>query len=107
MVNKILSAAGVPHRHARLTGKQLPTEATWLDDITATGSDDARALILRHDVTVELYEDRPDDESEAAIEDAIEAFGLTWTKQDRYWLQTEQRYQVLYSFTYFEKKVRA
>jgi len=102
MVNEILTAAGVKYRRGRLTGKKAPTEAVYLDDITTDGPDDL-PLIRRHDITVELYEDRPDAAAEKALEDAISAAGLQWTKQDRYWLQTEQMYQVIYEFFYYEK----
>lgn len=103
MVTEILTAAGIPYRRGRLTGRKAPTEAVYLDDITATGPD-GLPCILHHDITVELYEDRPDDAAERALEDAITAAGLRWTKQDRYWLQSEQMYQVIYEFTYIEKR---
>ena len=41
---------------------------------------------------------------EAAIEAAICAKGLLWAKEDRYWLQSVQRYQVVYTFDYYEKR---
>jgi hypothetical protein len=40
---------------------------------------------------------------EAAIEAELDARGLPWTKEDRYWLQDVRRYQVLYEFTYTNK----
>lgn len=106
MVDKILTAAGIPYRRARFTASKAGanTYAVYLDDIDQDGSDDGRALILRHDITVELYESKPDPKAEAAIEAAINAEGLLWTKQDRYWLQTEQQYQVIYEFSYTEKR---
>lgn len=103
MVNKILTAAGIPYRRGRLTGRKAPTEAVYLDDITTDGPD-GLPWIRRHDITVELYEDRPDDAAEKALENAITAASLQWTKQDRYWLQSEQMYQVIYEFTYKEKR---
>ncbi len=104
MVNSILTASGIAYRRARFVGNQPPTYAVYLDDVTAEGSDGAEVLVLRHDITVELYESKPNDAAEAAIEAAIEAAGLAWTKQDRYWLQTEQLYQVIYEFSYNTKR---
>lgn len=104
MVNEILSASGIPYRRGRFTHPKEPAYAVYLDDLTTDGSDDAKALILRHEITVELYEDKPDDAAEAAMEAAITAAGLHWTKEDRYWLQTEQMYQVVYEFSYTEKR---
>lgn len=106
MVNKILTAAGIPYRRGRFTHPKAPTYAVYMDDVTTDGSDGGEVLVLRHDITVELYEDKPDDAAEAALEAAITAEGRLWTKQDRYWLQSEQQYQVIYEFYYFEKKVR-
>ena len=57
-----------------------------------------------HDITVELYEPAPNDDAEAAIEAALDAAGVEWSKQDRYWLSDVQRYQVLYEFTYITKR---
>lgn len=107
MVNKILTAARVKHRRGRLTGQKAPTEAVYLDDITTEQGPDlfpGAPLLIRHDITVELYEDKPDDASEVAVEKAIIAAGLHYTKQDRVWIQSEQMYQVLYEFTYYEKR---
>jgi len=104
MVNKILTAAGVPYRRGRFTAtKKNPTYAVYTDDVTTDGPDGIPA-ILTHGITVELYEDAPDDAAEAAIEAAITAAGLQWEKEDRYWLQSEQQYQVIYTFTYIEKR---
>ena len=103
MVDKILTAAGVRHRRGRFPKPPAGTYAVYMDDITTDGPD-WQSRILRHDATVELYEPRPDDASEAAVEAAITAEGLQWTKQDRYWIQSEQLYQVIYEFSYFEKR---
>ena len=103
MVSKILTAAGIEHRRGKYTGK-ASTYAVYMDDVTTDGPDGLPLRLLRHDVTVELYESKPDDAAEAALEAAIAAEGLQWTKQDRYWLQTEQQYQVIYDFSYNEKR---
>ncbi len=104
MVSDILTASGIAFRRARFTSRAPATYAVYMDDVTATGSDNAETLVLRHDITVELYESKPDDAAEAALEAAIKAAGLVWAKQDRYWLQSEQLYQVIYEFSYFEKR---
>lgn len=106
MVNNILTAAGIAHRRGRFTANPRPsTYAVYMDDVTSSGGDDAGyPRILQHDVTVELYEAAPDDAAETALEDVITAAGLEWSKQDRYWLQSEQLYQVVYELTYFEKR---
>lgn len=103
MVDKILTAAGVRHRRGRFPKPPAGTYAVYMDDIPTDGPD-GQPRILRHDVTVELYEPQPDDASEAAVEEAITAEGVQWTKQDRYWIQSEQMYQVIYEFSYIERR---
>lgn len=103
MVNKILTAAGLQGRQGRFIGDKPLSYVVWLDNITTDGSDD-RPCIFRHDITLELYEDKPDPAVETALELAIADAKLQFTKQDRYWLQTEQQYQVIYEFTYYEKR---
>lgn len=102
MINTILNAAGVPFRRSRFLKPPAETYAVYMDDITADGPDGINR-IFNHDVTVEVYEPKPDDKTEAAIEAALDAQGLHYTKQDRYWLQDEQRYQVIYEFSYIIK----
>ena len=102
MINTILKAAGVPFRRSRFTQPPAGTYAVYMDDVSTDGPDGINR-IFTHDITVEVYEPKPDDKAEAAIEEAINAQGLQWTKQDRYWLQTEQRYQVIYEFSYIIK----
>lgn len=107
MVDKILATAGIQGRRGRFPGPKPSTYVVLLDDVnTEPGPDPVPGapLSIRHDITVELYEDRPDDKAETALEAAITATGLHYTKQDRYWLQTEQQYQVIYEFSYIEKR---
>lgn len=104
MVNKILTASGVPHRRGRFTLPPASTYAVWTDDIETDGADGRPDMVVCHSPTIELYESKPDDAAESAIEAAITAEGLPWTKQDRYWLQSEQLYQVIYEFSYYEKR---
>lgn len=107
MVNDILAAAGIPFRRGRFVGAKVPTYAVYTDDVSSDGADGAAfPRVETHAITVELYESKPDDAAEAALERAITAAGLPWEKQDRYWLQSEQQYQVVYEF-YYTKKVRA
>lgn len=102
MVNEILTAAGVLHRRGRFLRLPEETHAVWFDDITADGPDGINR-IFTHDIMVELYEAAPDDAAETAIEAELNARGLPWTKQDRYWLPDVQRYQVIYELTYITK----
>lgn len=105
MVNDILTASGVQYRRSRFPRPPSGTYAVYMDDVEGYGPDNMPARIFTHNVTIEVYEAEPGDAAaEAAIEAELDAAGVEWTKQDRYWLQDVQRYQVVYEFTYTEKK---
>lgn len=110
VVDDIMREAGIPYRRSRFTSKPLPpTYAVYTDDITSEGADNIGChtpKIMTHQISVEVYESTPDDEAEAKIEAALDARGFDWQKQDRYWLQSEQRYQTVYEFYYTIKKRR-
>lgn len=102
MVNDILKAARVPYRKARFPRPPSGTYAVYFDDVDSDGL--SLNLVQTHDVTIELYEPTPDDQTEAALEAALDLAGVSWHKTDRYWLQEEQRYQVIYEFTHYTKR---
>ena len=104
MVSELLKAAGVKHRRNRFVSPPNVTYALWMDDLSTDGPDCAPTSIFTHDITIELYEYTPDDDAEAAIEAVLTEAGLHWSKQDRYWIEVEQLYQVIYEFTYIEKR---
>lgn len=110
MIREILTAAGVLFEHVRFKTPPASTYAVYFDDVSGEGADrvgTARSAglprIYHHNVRVELYEPTQDDKTETAIEAELDARGVEWTKEDRYWLQSEQRYQVLYEFSYTTK----
>ena len=108
MVIDILTAAGIEHAHARFLRLPAGTCAVYFDDVEVTTADRVTApaalpRIYKHNVTVEVYEPAPDDPSETALEAELNARGLEWTKQDRYWLKDPQRYQTVYEFSYTTK----
>lgn len=104
MVDEILTTAGVKHRQNRIVRPPAETYALWMDDITTDGPDGMPPRIFTHNITIEVYEYEPDPDKESAIEAALSAAGLLWTKQDRYWIEVEQVYQVIYEFSYIEKR---
>lgn len=108
MVNDILTKAGVEYAQGRFIRLPAGTYAVYFDDITVTTADrvaspEGAPRIYTHNVTVEVYEPVPDDATESAIEAELNAAGLEWDKQDRYWLKDIQRYQTVYDFTYTSK----
>ena len=103
MINEITKASGIPFRETQWVG--VPPKGTygvWLDDVDADGTD-LETRIFTHNSTLEVYEPKPDPEAEKSIEAQLNARGLKWTKQARYWLTDVQRYQTIYEFSYIEK----
>ncbi len=110
MIKDILTAAAVLHRQGRFPSPPVETYAVYFDDVEADGPDPVInptgakwPRIYHHSVRVELYEPKPDDATESALEAEFDARGLLWTKEDRYWLQDVQRYQVIYELNYTTK----
>lgn len=103
MVNKILEATGIPYKESRFLKPPKTTYAIFNDAIYRRGGDDIN-LLSQHDITIELYEYEKDPEAEKKIEDQLDANGIEYEKQPRYWLQEEQLYQVVYDFTYYQKE---
>lgn len=104
MAANILTAAGIPNRRHRFIKPPQGTHAVWMDDITTDGADNVAPGIFHHDVTIELYEPKPDDAAVASLEAQLDAAGLHWSKQDRYWIASEQMYQTVYEYSYTEKR---
>lgn len=106
MVKKVLTAAGFVEgktfKETRFLKPPATTYAVYFDSFTRRGADGLN-LIKDHDYTIELYSGKPDPKAEANIEASLDAFGLEYEKEDRYWIQEEQLYQVVYSFNYIEK----
>lgn len=102
MINEILTAAGVLYHETQFSRMPAKTHAVYFDEVEPDGGDYVN-LVYRHDITVELYAPKPDPEAEAAIERELNARGLKWHKQPRYWVQDALRYQTIYEFSYIEK----
>lgn len=103
MVTDILRATGIPFRKTRFLKPPSGTYAVYTDDMETLGGDNLVA-IYHHQITIELYESGLDDDAEEKIQAVLSNAGIHWEKQDRFWLQNEQRYQVIYEFDYYEKR---
>lgn len=109
MVNEILTGAGFikdkTYKETRfLTPPREETYAVYLDSVTGRGADDVNT-IEDHSVSIELYEYYPDNDSEVRLENEFNKRGVEYTKEARYWLETEQLYQTVYDFNYTKKGV--
>lgn len=103
MVKELLDALGIKNREARFVAPpKKGTYAVWFDSFESRGADDIN-LLRDHDYTIELYEYTPDPKTEQEIEEALDRLGVGYTKQDRFFLESEQLYQVIYEFSRLEK----
>ena len=105
MVKSILTGAGFVEsktfKETRFLQPPKTTYAIFLDSYDRRGADRLN-LIKTHSYTIELYSYEPDSAAEKKIEEQIDAVGLEYDKSERYWLNTEQLYQVIYSFEFIE-----
>lgn len=109
MVKEILTAAGFVEnetfRETRFLTPPGGTYAIYNDSVRRRGADNLN-LLTEHDTTIEVYEYAPDPEAEAKIEAQLETIGIEYDKAERYWINEEQLYQVIYNFSYLIKEVK-
>lgn len=109
MVDEILTGAGFvegeTYKETRfLTPPRDKTYAVYHDSVTGRGADDIN-MIEDHAPSIELYEYYPDKDAEVRLENEFNKRGIEYTKEPRYWLETEQLYQTVYDFNYTKKGV--
>ena len=105
MVDKILNGVGIPYTETRfITPPKADTYAVYLDEVEVRGGDGVN-LIKEHSISLELYENFKDPETESKIEANLDALGVEYNKEPRYWIEDEQLYQVIYEFEYISKGV--
>lgn len=106
MVKQILTAAGFVEgktfKETRFLRPPKSTYAVYMDSFTRRGADNLN-LIKDHVYTIEVYSSVADPTAESNIEKVLDNFGIPFDKQDRYWIDTEQLYQVVYTFNFIEK----
>lgn len=106
MVKLILTEAGFVEgetfTETQFISPPNTTYAVYHDSFTRRGADGVN-LLKEHSITIEVYSEFPDPEVEARIEAVLDKYALEYDKADRYWIQAEQLYQVVYTFDYIEK----
>lgn len=102
MLNKILDPVGIPYNETMFLTPPGSTYAVYHDEIDRRGGDNIN-LLSQHDVSIELYEYDVDYEVEALIEEQFDLLGVEYVKQPRTYIASEQLYQVVYDFTYYQK----
>jgi len=106
MVKRILTGAGFVEgktfKETRFLKPPQTTYAVYMDSFNRRGAD-ALNLIKEHIYTIELYSYKVDPLAEDNIEEMFDILGIEYEKSERYWLDTEQLYQVVYTFNHIEK----
>lgn len=106
MVKRILSGAGFVEgktfKETRFLTPPKTTYAVYMDSFTRRGADGLN-LLKEHNYTIEIYSYKADPKIEAKIEAILDELGIEYDKAERYWIQAEQLYQVVYTFTHIEK----
>lgn len=106
MVKEILTGAGFEEnktfKEIRFLKPPETTYAVYEDSFTRRGADGLN-LIKEHTYTIELYCYAPDPGAETRIEAILDSRGIEFNKDPRYWLESEQLYQVVYTFDFVEK----
>ena len=106
MVKQVLTDAGFienkTFKECRFLKPPTTTYAIYLDSYEARGADNLN-MIKDHEYIIELYSSTPDPGAEHRIEASLDKFALAYEKEDRYWLESEGLYQVIYSFEFLEK----
>ena len=103
MIERILNETGIPYKETKYVSPPKSTYIAVFDSTQAIGPDFAPQMLIRHAVTFELYSYKIDTDSEAAIEAAMSAADMDWTKSDREWIEQEKLYQTVYNFSYVSK----
>lgn len=106
MVKEILARAGFVEnktfKECRFLKAPTVTYCVYLDSYESRGADDVN-LIKEHSYSIELYSYTPDPEAEKRLETILDSRGIVYTKNNKYWLESEGLYQVIYDFDYIEK----
>lgn len=111
MVNKILELSGfIRNKTYKQTRFIKPPNTTYIvyHDNYATGGSDDLPLLKHRTITIELYEYMLDDEVVDRLENALNEYYPMmidgWKKEERYWIDSENIYQTIYTFEYYEKR---
>ncbi len=105
-INALVMSTGLPVRQSRFdkppTSRQPYT--VLFDSEELIGPDLCPGRLRRHSQTVEHYDYKVNSQSRLALESALAAAGLEYSKSDTEWLREEQVYQTIFSFQQIEKR---
>lgn len=97
-IAELIDSIGYPSAYYEFndeTEKAPPFIAFWYEDHNYLYADDSNYAEVTT-LNIEFYDNNKNFEAEQAIEDALDAAGLTWAKAET-WIDTERMYEVVYS----------
>lgn len=103
MVVKILTELGIPFKKTLFRKAPKTTYAVYHEPFTRRGGDNIN-LIKAFEYSIELYSYAPDPQTEKDLEDLFDKYGIEYEKQECFWIESEQLYQVIYDFEYITKE---
>ncbi len=99
-----LNEAGITNRPTVFRKVPHGTFAVYFDSVDNDQSADLLNNVRSHDVAIELYEEKQDFEARSALETAMDARAIKWDRADTVWLEEEQFYETIYTFSYIERR---
>lgn len=103
MVDNIFKDTNIPYKETRFIKAPSTTYAIYTDSINRRGGD-TKNFLVDHRIFIELYSSSLDHESEEKLETNLDAYVMNYNKSERVWLNDEKKYQVIYDFSYTEKR---
>lgn len=95
-ITALLRTTGLPVAYRCFKGPvQLPY-LVWMETRTANFFADGTVYSRIRHVTVELYTDEKEPDTEASVERALASFA--WEKTEEIWLESEKCFENLYEF---------
>lgn len=99
-----LNGAGITNRPTAFRKVPHGTFAVYFDSVNNDQSADLINNVRSHDVTIELYEEKQDFKARRELEAAMDARAIKWDRADTVWLEEEQFYETIYTFSYVERR---
>lgn len=104
-IKELLDASGLQYRKTKFVSPpKAASYLVWSDEKSNVGPDMCPSMLRKHNITLELYEYKPDEAAEAQLEAALDDADIEWNCSDRTWIEKEQIYEVVYSFSFLEKE---
>lgn len=103
----IAAAAGIDTRETRFAkASSGEIYAVYFESINNIGPDLCPSMLTACTATIELYSKKANNAARAAaiaLEKELNAYNLEWSKGDQIWIEEEQIFQTVYSYTYLQK----